>query len=96
LSAKEVNMLMKSKTNKENSNQITFKKGPSLDGKEVLKGREFGTELTNATEYSSECETDERSPDLCKESSYESNIPKKSPKTHKLSDHYEGTSISKR
>ena len=54
MSANEVNMLMKSRINKENSDQITFKKGPTLDGKDVLKGREFGTELTNATEYTSE------------------------------------------
>ena len=57
-------MLMKSKINKENSDQITFKKGPSLDGKEVSKGREFGTELTNAVEYTSECETDEKAYDF--------------------------------
>ena len=87
---------MKTKTNKENCDQVTIKKGATLDGDLSQKGREFGTEITNNTEASSECEVDEKSPCYVKDSAYESNVPKKSPKTHKLSDLYTGPSISKR
>jgi len=53
---------MKTKTNKENRDQITTKKGATFEGDNSLKAREFGTEITNKAEVSSECEIDEKSP----------------------------------
>lgn len=47
-------MQVKTKINKENNMFITIKKGATLDGDAVNKGREFGTEITNNTGASSE------------------------------------------
>lgn len=89
-------MLMKNRVNKENCSLVSIRKAASVEESSVFKGREFGTELTNNTDAISECETDERSPGLSKEVSYESNIPKTSPKTQRLNDHNKKTSISQR
>lgn len=86
-------MQVKTRTNKENNVRISIGKGATLDG-DAAKGREFGTELTNNAEASSEI--DEKSPCVVKTSLYESNVPKKSPKTHRLTDLYTGTSITQR
>lgn len=89
-------MQVKTKTNKENNVYVTIKKGATLDGDQATKLREFGKEITNNTEASSELEVDEKSPCVVKDNSSESNVPKKSPKTHKLTDLYTGTSITER
>lgn len=87
---------MKHRVNKENCAHVAIRKAASLEETGAFKGREFGTELTNNTDATSECETDERSPGLSKEVSYESNVPKTSPKTQRLKDHNKKTSISMR
>jgi len=89
-------MQVKTKINKENNVIVTIKKGATLDGDLLHKGREFGTEITNNTGASSECEIDEKSPCVVRDNSYESNVPKTSPKTHKMTDLHAGTSITLR
>ena len=89
-------MLASHRVNKENQKATGLKKGSSYNEEDVFKGREFGTELTNNTDTSSDCAADEKSPCITQEVAYESNLPKTSPKTHKLSDHYSGPSISQR
>lgn len=89
-------MLVNTSLNKENCEEKLYKKGSSCETDDVFKGREFGTELTNNTDASSDTATDEKSPTLNQEVTYESNVPHTTPKIHKMSDHYKGTSISQR
>lgn len=89
-------MLVNNRVNKENFEDKSLKKGSSYEEDDIFKGREFGTELTNNTDASSDTATDEKSPCLSGEVIYESNIPHATYKTHRMSDHYTGTSISQR
>ena len=89
-------MLVKDRVNKENYAEKPLKKGYSCDEGNALKCREFGTDMTNNTDASSDCATDEKSPCLVEEVHYESNIPRATYKTNKMSDHYSGTSITNR
>lgn len=89
-------MLVNTRINKENCEDITYKKGVTCESADVFRGREFGTELTNNTDASSDAATDEKSPTVNQDVTYESKVPHEFVKTHKMSDHYSGTSISKR
>ena len=89
-------MLVNTRLNKENITETKFKKGSSVDEAAVAKGREFGTELTNNTDASSDCATDEKSPSQNEEVILESNVPKITSKTSKMSDHYPKMSITQR
>lgn len=91
-----VNMLVNTRINKENCEDKTYRKEYHCESADVFKGREFGTELTNNTDASSDATIDEKSPTLNQDVTYESNIPHEFVKTKKLSDHYSGASISKR
>ena len=70
-----------------------------VDDSKVLRIREFGRELTNNTDASSGNDTDEKSPHLVQDVSSNSagnNVPHQSYKIHKMSDHFEGVSITNR
>jgi hypothetical protein len=47
-------MIVNTSLNKENIVEAKIKKGSSVDEAAVVKGREFGTELTNNTDASSD------------------------------------------
>lgn len=89
-------MLVNTRLNKENITEPKIKKGSSVDEVATVKGREFGTELTNNTDASSDCATDEKSPLHSEEVILESNVPKVTNKTSKMSDHYPKTTITQR
>lgn len=68
------------------------------DEGKIVRLREFGTELTNNTDACSDTNTDEKAPHAAVEESSiaSNNIPHLSYKTHKMSDHFAGLSISNR
>jgi hypothetical protein len=83
-------MLVNTRVNKENIKEKLVKKGSTPDETANLKTREFGTELTNNTDASSDCGTDEKTPFSAEVILYESNVPKATILTKKMSDHYSG------
>ena len=80
-------MFVKVSKNKENFEDKRLKKAPSYEVDDVFKGREFGKELTNNTESTSDSVVDDKTNYSTEEMIYESSVPHMTSKTHKLSDH---------
>ena len=84
-------MFVNASKNKENYEEKRLKKASSLEEEDVFKGREFGKELTNKADSTTDEENNEKGSIFTNESAYESNIPQFSGKTHKMSEN--GTEI---
>ena len=85
-------MFVKVSKNKENFEDKKLKKAPSIEDHDVFKGREFGKELTNKTDSTSEWVGDDKISYSTEEMIYESNVPHWSSKTHRLSDYNKDSS----
>ena len=89
-------MLANIRVNKENYEEKVLKTDPNYDEAKYFRGREFGTEITNNTEASSDNAVDEKISPSVEQDEYEQNVPRMTNKTKKMSDHFAGMSISNR
>ena len=88
-------MFVNASKNKENCEEKRLKKAPSLEEEDVFKGREFGKELTNKADSTTDGGDDEKNTISTEEATYEINVPQFSNKSHKSSENYIDSSFLK-
>lgn len=84
-------MFVNASKNKENYEERRLKKAASIEEDNVFKGREFGKELTNKADSTTDEESNDKASIHTDESAYESQIPHFSCKSYKLGEN--GTEI---